>query len=60
MYKVGVAANSSGLESMRGPDSKPHFVVTRRTIVNADMRVTLLRRWVDACDVHFFAAPALG
>jgi len=21
------------------------------------MRVTLLRQWVDACDVHFFAAP---
>jgi hypothetical protein len=24
------------------------------------MRVTLLRGWVDACDVHFFPASALG
>ena len=34
--------------------------MARRTTVDADMRVASFQQWVDACDVHFFPAPALG
>ena len=45
--------------AMRRPNSKPHFVVARRTTVDADMRVASFRQCVDACDVHFFPTPTL-
>ncbi len=42
------------------PNSKPHLMVARRTIVDADMCVGSFRRWVDACCVHIFPAPTHG
>ena len=41
------------------PNSKPHLMVARRTIVDADMRVPSFRQW-RACDMHFIPAPTLG
>jgi len=42
------------------PNSKPHLMVARRTIVDADMCVGSFRHWVHACCVHIFPAPTHG
>lgn len=39
------------------PNSKPHLMVARRTMADADMCVGSFRQWVDACGVHIFPAP---
>jgi hypothetical protein len=42
------------------PNSKPHLLVARGTIVDADMCIGSFRRCVDACGVHIFPAPTHG
>ncbi len=42
------------------PNSKPHLMVARGTIVDADMCIGSFRRCVDACGVHIFPAPTHG
>ena len=43
----------------RSPNSKTHLVMARRAIVDTDMRVASFWKRVNACDLHFLAAPAL-
>ena len=42
------------------PNSKPHLMVARGTIVDADMCIGSFRRCVDACALHIFPAPTHG
>jgi hypothetical protein len=42
------------------PNGKPHFVVARGTLINADMRVSSFRQWIGVVDVHFSPAPTSG
>jgi hypothetical protein len=50
-----------GLKARVGtPNSKPHFMVARWTIVNADVRIYFSRQRVGACNVHFCSASTCG
>jgi hypothetical protein len=40
------------------PDGKPHFTLARCTGVDANSCVSTCRKFVDACDIHIFAALA--
>ena len=42
------------------PNSQPHLMVARRATVDTDICVTIWWKSVDARDVHFLPAPALG
>jgi hypothetical protein len=42
---------------IRTPNRKPHFMTTRGTFINADMRVSVSRSRKSAVDTHFFSAP---
>jgi hypothetical protein len=35
-------------------------MLARQAIVNADVRIASFRQWVDACNMQFAPAPALG
>ena len=42
------------------PNGKPHLMMTRRTFIDADMRVASFLGWVEAGDVHFIPATTYG
>jgi hypothetical protein len=51
---------TASTQYVSAPNSKPHLVLARRTIVNSDVRIVSFRQRVDTCNMHLRPAPAFG
>jgi hypothetical protein len=55
----GPASEATSSRSVDSPNGKPHLMAACGAIVHPNTRVASLRKSLDACNSHFFPAPAV-